>query len=876
MGDGLGDEFEEYILDATVSVALLDWATGRDATVRAPSNGIRLRGRSGAQLIPVIVQRSDGQDPELLYVKLLSARQAREETARHARAFRLDAEFAERHLVPQPYPPHPVGDGRYLMFQAIARGAEKVVPLAEVDDEYSKDAYRALLDGVWRWHRPARRITPTTVSRFVRRELVDAEAEVYAAVMALGLGDLAAEWLYDSASGVVVPNPLRFVAAGSLFGDGQLDQLCGASHGDLHGRNVLYPCSLAGHVQVKKFCLVDMDRFAVDAPLTRDLCSLLLDLALTDVAESPRTVQADALRALLIDPAGRASQRLPALTAKVIRASCAVGSALAKENGWASIWRAQYLLSLLSQALICCTYDDAGTEGRAWYLRLAAHAARAYHREFRRGLVPPASAGLPTLPLSGALAWPSSSNDQSARFDAVGPLPSQQNRGVTLDRIPADQARPPADPEAPAWPWGTIPIQQRPTPGGWHGKSRPSPAAGTDEGTSHRHPGVPAALGGTPASNRTTPKPDGGRPGSATTGNAPTGNRSGAPTGNAPSASRAGGSGRPVLRDGERRVNRPAPRHVVAARTNAIPRPRCPVGEGPSVVPPGPSRISRLPPKLRRAVLAILLGGVSLTPLVAVGSSAIRGRGETGVAPTTESPPGARSSAGSTPAYTGGGRRLADLALAVAGLTATVADGSYTVACLRTWSPADLAPGVDRDSYRDEQLWWTPALSGRRTVTVVKGGHPSGKPMSAPYGRGDLSEIPPVPSADPVELRRQLADQLGELPPELRTAAGMLTVVSRIFRYHLLSPAQVSALLSELAATPDIQDRGVYPDWDDRPGLAFSADDSLGRRETVQFDPHTGELLSHETTTVAGNQIVEYVLIRSKARTDRTAGPGCA
>ncbi|MEU5780397.1 hypothetical protein [Micromonospora lupini] len=870
MGDGLVDEFERYIEDATISVALWDWAARRDATVRPPCHGTRLRGRSGAQLIPVIVQQSDGQDPEQLYVKVLSDKQAREETARHARAVRLDAGFAERHLVPQPYPPHPVGDGRYLMFQDIAHGAEQVVPLAEVSDDQLRDAYRTLLDGVWGWHPQGRRITQTTVGRFVRRELTDADAEteVHAAVTALGLDDLDADWLHDAATGMVLPNPLRFGAAGSLFCDDKLDQLCGASHGDLHRRNALFPCSRAGHVQVRKFCLVDLDRFAVDAPLTRDLGTLLLDFVLPEVAEAPRTVQADALRTLLIDPTATASDRLPGLTVKVIRASYAVGQAVAEKGNWARIWRAQYLLSLLSQALICCTYDDAGPAGRAWYLRLAAHAGLAYQREFRPEVVSPAAAGLPTLP--SATPQPAlPPNDRSARFDAVGPLPSQQNRGAPLDRIPTDQVRPPADPEAPPWPWGMIPIQQRPTPGGWHGMSRhpaalPTARSGDENRPPHHHT-APTPAGNTPAANR---------PGATPTGNAPAGNRPGtAATGNAASVIRAGVPGRPTLRDGERRVNRPAPRHAVSARTNAIPRPRRTTGEGPRVAPTGSGRIGRLPPKLR-AVLAILLGGVSLTSLVAVGTSANRGRGETRVAPT-EALPGALSSGSATPAYTGSARRLADLALAVAGMTPTIHNGSYTVVCRRIWAPADLAPGVDRKSYRDEQLWWTPTLSGRRTVTVIAGGRPSGKPTSAPYGPGDLTEIPPAPSADPVELRGQLAAQLGELPSELRTAAGMITVVSRIFRYHLLSPTQISALLFELAAMPGIQDRGAYPDWDDRTGYAFSADDTLGRRETVQFDPHTGELLSHETTTVRDNQILDYVLNLSKARTDRTTGPGC-
>ncbi|MFG1913939.1 hypothetical protein [Micromonospora sp. NPDC048898] len=842
----------------TVSTALRDWAAGRDATIRPPSHGTPLRGRGGGRLIPVVVEQSDGRDPEQLYVKVLSAGQASEEAARHRRAVGVDAGFAERHLVRQPYPRYPVGDGRHLMFQDVARGAERVVPLAEVSDDQLRDAYRALLDGVWGWHRPGRRISQTSVGQFVRQELTDAgaEAEVSGAVSALGLGDLAADWLYDPALGLVLPNPLRFADAGALFHDHKIDRLSGASHGDLHGRNVLFPCSSSDRVQVRKFCLVDTDRFAVDAPLTRDLVTLLLDFVLPEVAGAPRTAQADALLALLVDPSGRASDRLPALATKVIKASHTVGSTVATKGNWGTIWRAQYLLSLLSHALICCTYEDAGPTGRAWYFRLAAHAAHAYRQEFRPGVVPPPAAGLPTLP-GAAPHLASPANDRSARFDAAGPQPSQQNRAAPLDRTPLDQTRPPPAPEAPAWPWGSIPIQQRPSLGGWHGAPR-------------RPTAPPISRPG-----------DGGNPprfasgALSTSGNAPISSRPGAATGNAAGATRAGASGWPPIRDGERPVNRPAPRYVDSARTNAIPRPRRPAGEGSTGVPAGPGRISRLPPKLR-AVLAILLGGVSLTPLVAVYGSGIRGRDETPVAPTSEASPGAVPSAGSTPTYAGSTRRLADLALTAAGITPTATEGAYTVSCLRVWAPEDLAPGLDRRRYRDEQLWWTAALSGHRIVTLVTSGRRSGQPTSFRYGLGELSEIPPVPSVDPVELRRQLAAQLGELPPELRNAAGMLNVVVRIFRYHLLSPRQISALLFELAATPGIQDRGAYPDWNDRPGLAFSADDSEDRRETVQFDAHTGELLSHETTTVTDNRTLDYVLFLHKERTNRTTGPGCA
>ncbi|SCL28713.1 hypothetical protein GA0070616_3746 [Micromonospora nigra] len=859
LGDGPADEFEEYVQDATVSAALRDWAAGLGVTVSPPSRTARRRGRSDADLVPVIVERHDGRDAAQLYVKVLPSREAARETARHAAARDVDPGFAERHLVRQPYPRHPVGDGRYLMFQDIAHGAEQVVPLAEVEDEQLIDAYRTVLDRIQSgWHRQGRRRRRTTVGEFVRRELTDAGAlvDVRESVRALGLRDLDADWLVDEATGTVVPNPLRLPEPHSPFHDDPLDQLCAVSHGDLHSRNVLFPCSRRGRVEVTKFCLVDTDRFATDAPLTRDLVSLMLDAVLPDIAAGMTTVQADALRALLIDPAERASDRLPPLPAGVIRSCYQVGLAAASEGNWRGEWRAQYLLSLASQALICCTYDDAGPAGRAWYFRLAAHAAEAYRREFRPTVVPPPAESLPAVPSvgsAGATRPSRTRNDPSVRFEGTGPQPSQQNRGGPLDRARPEQAKQSVDIGLPPWPFDPVIISDGGVPAWWHEVTTSSSARPAEEGNTPRF-----------------------HEGAAPTGNAPgavTGDLPGTATGNAAGADRVGGTGRSTVRGGKRRGIRSEPRHAVARSPQAIPRPRQPVeGESLPGTPPPPQ--TRLAPRLR-VLLVILLGGASLASLVTVGTATVRDRGEEPAPPATGAPPGVTPPS-ATPGGSDAPARLADLALMVAGLRPTPVAGTYTVVCRRIWSPNDLAPGIDPARYRDEQLWWSARLSGRRVVTpVVKGRRSSGPTMSR-YRQGDLTEIPSLPSADPAELREQLAAQLGELPPELRSTAGMLHLVSRLFRYHLLDPGQRSALLYELAATPGIRYRGAYPDRADRPGLAFSADDSQGRRETLLFDPASGELLSHETTSVTGEQTLGYQLFLTRTRTDTTDGPRCA
>ncbi|MEU4772452.1 hypothetical protein [Micromonospora sp. NPDC023644] len=850
MGDGLDDP-GNYALDTTAEAALHEWARGRDATWWRSLYAKRHRGRSGAHLERVIIGGPDGRDAQELYVKVLPDRRSAEETARHQAALRADPEFAKRHLVRQPYPRHPVGDGRFLMFQDVAHGAERVVSLADVPDAQLTVAYPTLVERLLGWCRREQRTSRTTVSRFVRRELADAGAwqEILESTRALGLTEPDADWFRVADSDVALPNPLRLAEPGSPFGDDELDQRCGASHGDPHRDNVLYPATRQGAVRVDQFRLVDVARFAEDAPLTRDLVILLLDAVLPELAEGLGDVRAAALRALLIDPAEEASERLPLLLTKVIRSCYAVGTTYVSRSRWAGAsWRAQYLLSLVSQALISCTYDNAGPRGRAWYLRLAAEAAEAYRREFRPEVAPPRPAPVP--PVVGVRG---DVHSRPADLDdgRLGPFEAAAGRSYPAARAAAtDGAWPerpgfPGDPAPPVWTYGVVPIPEWQTSGS-------------------AHPGCQGAATGLrpPGERSTTPGlhghvPAGGEPTVATAGRT-VGARTAAPR---------------HARTQARTPRGAAPPHPAGSpgEADGIPRPRRPLAA--ESVALRPARRRTHPPRSRLRMLVALVGGVSLVSLVTVGVVVLHGgdRSPIGLHLRPLTPP-----TESSPASVDASTQLADLALAVAGRPSPAAEGPYTSICLRVWSPpANLAPGVDPGTYRDEQLSWSRKLSGRRVVTPVVAGRRSTEPQVSRYREGELTEVPPEPSADPTELREQLTAQLDGLPPELRNAAGLMELVSRLQRYHLLGPGQRSALLHVLATTPGIAVRGSYPDWVDRPGLAFSADDGQGRRETLQFAPDSGELLSHQTTIVDGNLTLGYQLFLSRTRTDSSTAGRC-
>ncbi|MER5332901.1 hypothetical protein [Micromonospora sp. NPDC002717] len=832
MGDGL-DDLENYVPDATVAAALRDWAGHLGGTVHRPRRPRRARGYTPALLFTIILKVPGGPGRftgrKLLVKVLPAAAAARREPGRHERATQSCPGFAERHLVRQPYPPHPLADGRYLMFQEIANGADDMVTLHDLDAEEIVPVIRTVSDRVLNdWNSGGRQTAEATVAEYVQRELaaLDALDSIHDAARDLGLPGEETRWLVWSGE-MVLPNPLQTIEPASPFGTEEIDYLYGNAHGDLHGGNVLVPRDTEGQLVPGAFRLVDLNTFESAAPLTRDLATLMLTTVLRHVADLPSD-QAEALTRHLIFPTARHPRRLPPVLAELVEAGHQVGDAFARTDNWVSEWRAQYLLSLLCQALTCCTYDNVPPAARRWCFVLAAWALEAYRREFHP-LVEPPLAGVTSRNGTGrnesATVVALDNNDRS-RYER----PGQSNSRGPLARTQVDLSWQP--------PRAALSVAPPTTdgPAGWHGTgAAPAPRLGAD-------PAVPLCpdRGGNRPPFRPRPVAD---------------NASAPPT-------RSSSRGSRLFR------SRPAPRHLVAARGRLVPRSRpAPRGESLPVDPPRTAVRARARVTVLLGVV-VVLGGV-LVPAIAATPPSVFGRRESPIPPAKDDSP-------TSPDHAGARRPLADLAQSVARLVEPRVDGAYAFVCLRVWSPADLVAGTDDlRSYRDEWLAWNSRLAGRRTVTPVTDGRRSPDPSVIRYGEGDLTEIPPRPSADPADLRDQLAQELAALPPEQRGAAGTLQAIARLNRYHPLGPAERSALLHQLADTPGIAERGAYPDRAGRPGLAFSADDRQGRRETLLFDPGSGELLSHETTRVADSVVLGHQVFLSRGRTDTVGGPSC-
>ncbi|MEH1165491.1 hypothetical protein V6V47_08900 [Micromonospora sp. CPCC 205539] len=377
--------------------------------MRAPVRPSRTRGYTDAYLVTIIFSRHV-QGSENSTQRLIVKVQGREtsEPARHERALRSNRSFAARHLVRQPFARQDVDEDRIMTFQEVAHDGGPVTTMNDIDEEFLVQAFTVVMDRVLNdWNQtPAdagridRPVGITTVGAYLRGELAVADAldELPRRVAHAGLLDQSSDWMIID--GVVVPNPLRLLDPESPFAGITINYIQGYAHGDLHGANIIIP--LDGAPRPDAFRLVDLSAFEREAPLSRDLVGLLLTTVLRHVALRLATegsglsaTQAEALLHKLLHPVvSQPSPALPRLLDQLVNAAHWLGLSVA-EGAWRLEWRTQYRLSLISQALICTTFDNLCDSGRRWCFRLA---AEAYREEFFPSTMGPAPDGLPVLP----------------------------------------------------------------------------------------------------------------------------------------------------------------------------------------------------------------------------------------------------------------------------------------------------------------------------------------------------------------------------------------------------------------------------------------------------------------------------------------------
>ena len=423
------DELADYF-DTAVAAALREWADSCGGTVRLPSSGWRAKGYTGAELAAIVLDLP-GPGSQKIIVKIHPGGRYARETGRHEEAIaKSPRAFADRHLVKQLYPRHPVRDGRFLMFQDIAGGSFRDShPLSELPAEdrvrVCGQVARALLED---WNPGAQQTQRTTAAAYVAAELkdLDEDGSAWRWGKANGLLDRGGDSITMIEDSRAMPNPYRFATEESVANTVTIDYLYGRSHGDLHLDNVLVLRRPSERLQPKEFRLIDLSGYSPSAPLTRDPVMLMLSVISKDVPKSRD--QRDALIDFVITP--RSPKQAPYELTRALRDAVRTiyDPGLRWAGSWSDEWRAQYLLSVLSTALLYTSFDSVDMEGRWWFLCLAARASDAFLKAW--GSSPPPSA------VPRRVAPPSAAPDDRGAIVVVPEDPPVKDPQATVTRDP--------------------------------------------------------------------------------------------------------------------------------------------------------------------------------------------------------------------------------------------------------------------------------------------------------------------------------------------------------------------------------------------------------------------------------------------------------
>ncbi|PSK66006.1 hypothetical protein B0E53_02043 [Micromonospora sp. MH33] len=819
MDDCAGNDagLSEHVRDAPVTAALTGWATGRSGRVKPLPGAPHLHGKTGARLFAILLTRSfaglRGGTSKLL-VKVLPAGSTSREAARHEEAWHSCPWFAKRHLVEQYGSWYPVADGRHLMFQRFAHDGDLARTLDELDGDDLVEAVQKVLDGVLNdWN-----AIDLDVPREDGLQIEETTAGEYVRRELSAMDSLAEA--REAAVRLGLDPAADWLAVDGRALPNPLRLL--DADGPLAPTTVLYVAGRShGDLHGGNALIPVSPAGKLDAARFR-----LVDLSnFEHRAPLTRDLVALALSTIL--------RHLPDLPARQ------------------------------ADELLRCLIDPDGHQS-SWLPPVLTPLVRAVHQlgiNYAAGWVPQWRAQYRLSLISYALICTTFEDVEAPGRRwclrlAGEAAEAYRQEALPVWRPPATDGLPPlpADPGLPArtggfdpaWPLNATPSAPRslstppeiefvgPVARPGHGADGP----GRAEDLRNR-PYLWSARRNAPATREATP----------------------------------GSNGRHIP---EQRSND----QVTASRLSPTPSAGDRGNAGPPPQPAPARRHAGLRHRARYALIAVGLSVVGAMPFV---PTMLTNRREAPVTPSQVPPTGSSRSTPSTSdrnaprtrlPLTEPGPKLTDLAVRVAALPEKAPHGRYTYTCVRIWSP-DTGTGrpIDWDSYRDHQVWWTTRGTGREVETAVTHGRRR-TPQVTWYATKEWTAGLPLPRTDPADLREQLADLADEQPPELRDGAGAVLLVVRFHRYHVLSPAQRSALLLALAAAPGITYRGEYPDRAGRVGVAVSADGREGRRETLLFDRTTGELLSHETTS-ADQEVLGYHLFRARVRTDSSADRKC-
>ncbi|WP_285552609.1 hypothetical protein [Actinoplanes regularis] len=382
------NDLAAYLGDSVVASALEAWAGGHALRVAVPPEPWRRRGGSGALLVRVRVTRIAGdRGPSDLLMKVCSPGSPAGEPAIHERAWQLSPTFARRHLFRQAFPATILQDGRVLMYLDSSESLVDDRTLGELPIRLLVDCATATIRLVWgEWNGRTRRREVSTVADVLRCELrgaFDKGRSAYRWLQQAGFDVEDAQVQALSDASAQLNAMVSLLVRGSELGQRKLEYFCGNSHGDLHLDNVIVPFGPDESPDPGRIKLIDLSGFSPTAPLTRDLATLLTSCALKVVRKGVTPAETSALVDALTAsrPTAVTSCRAESPAVKdMLGVLHAVRSAALAEfdADLQHLLHAQYLLSLIAQAITYTSYRNIGHFGRRWYFELGISAAERF------------------------------------------------------------------------------------------------------------------------------------------------------------------------------------------------------------------------------------------------------------------------------------------------------------------------------------------------------------------------------------------------------------------------------------------------------------------------------------------------------------------
>ncbi|MGW2144066.1 hypothetical protein ACWCOT_07120 [Nonomuraea bangladeshensis] len=357
-----------------VTDALVAWLGG---TLRMEFAQVVMGGGSGAKIAAVYLHDRRKRQVEKLILKFAPSTDTPVSTA--GAAWERAGAFSS-HLVRQ-VDALRVDGGSLQLLEIGGDDLREWVTLSakDLDADVVRDRFGAVVRTVLTKWDPehAANNRKESIHRFMRMNLgtrVASGGPIYRWAAREGLLDEAASTVLLAGEPSALPNPFVLLGA-SGPGGYVLDQVrTGPAHGDLHAANVLIR---ARPSTSEEFLLIDLDRYAPDAPLSRDVCHLFLDLLSVELPKLDQTQQGGLIEELT--DGRNTGDLLPNRVKELIRQFSDDYVKVVHGSGQGEEWDKQRRLSLVACSLMHVGRDrQIQSATWQWFLRLAARVTAAF------------------------------------------------------------------------------------------------------------------------------------------------------------------------------------------------------------------------------------------------------------------------------------------------------------------------------------------------------------------------------------------------------------------------------------------------------------------------------------------------------------------